>query len=91
MTTMNISLSEKMKAFVQSKVDSGDYNNASEYIRDLIRQEERKSWAMNRLREELQKGSDSPRIKVNNLQKFFDDIETEVLAELKEQGVEIKE
>lgn len=59
MTTMNISLSEKMKNFVQSKVESGDYNNASEYIRDLIRQEERKTWAIGRLEEELQKGRDS--------------------------------
>jgi antitoxin ParD1/3/4 len=91
MTTMNISLSEKMKAYVQSKVESGDYHNASEYIRDLIRQEERKSWAMGRLQEELQKGLDSgPAIKVDDLQAFFDESEKRAIEELKAEGVEIK-
>ena len=40
MATMNISLPEKMKDFVESKVESGSYGNASEYVRDLIRREQ---------------------------------------------------
>lgn len=91
MTTMNISLSEKMKAYVQSKVESGDYHNASEYIRDLIRREEQKNWAMGRLQEELQKGLDSgPSTEVDNLEALFDEIDREAIEELEGQGVEIR-
>lgn len=37
MTTMNISLPEKMKEFVDGRVEAGHYGTASEYVRDLIR------------------------------------------------------
>ena len=39
MTTMNISLPEKMKEFVDGRVEAGHYGTASEYVRDLIRQD----------------------------------------------------
>lgn len=39
MTTMNISLPEKMKAFVDGRVEAGQYGTASEYVRDLIRKD----------------------------------------------------
>lgn len=34
---MNVSLPPKMRAWVDSLVESGDYGTASEYIRDLVR------------------------------------------------------
>ena len=37
MTTMNISLPEEMKAFVDQQVREKGFMTASEYIRDLIR------------------------------------------------------
>ena len=37
MTTMNISLPERMKEFVDGRVEAGHYGTASEYVRDLIR------------------------------------------------------
>jgi antitoxin ParD1/3/4 len=37
MATMNISLPDEMKALVERRVKSGLYANASDYIRDLIR------------------------------------------------------
>ena len=39
MTTMNISLSEKLKEFVDGRVEAGHYGTASEYVRDLIRKD----------------------------------------------------
>jgi antitoxin ParD1/3/4 len=36
-TSLNISLSEALKDFVESKVASGNYTSASEYVRELIR------------------------------------------------------
>jgi antitoxin ParD1/3/4 len=38
MTTLNISLPENLKAFVEDQVASGGYSTASEYIRSLIRE-----------------------------------------------------
>jgi len=46
---MNINLSPEMEKFVQSKVDTGFYSNASEVVRDAIRrmrEEEEKVAAM---------------------------------------------
>ena len=39
MTTVNISLPEKMKEFVDGRVEAGHYGTASEYVRDLIRKD----------------------------------------------------
>ncbi len=39
MTTMNVSLPEKLKQYVDGRVEAGGYGTASEYVRDLIRQD----------------------------------------------------
>jgi len=36
MATMNVSLPEAMKAWVESLARSGRYSNSSDYVRDLI-------------------------------------------------------
>jgi len=50
MTSMNVSLPDKMKAFVEEQVAKGAYGTASEYLRELIRQDQQR-----RLREEIDK------------------------------------
>lgn len=42
MANLNISLPESMRAFVESKVERRGYGTISEYLRDLIREDERK-------------------------------------------------
>lgn len=37
MTSLNISLPEPLKAYVETKVATGDYGTPSEYVRELIR------------------------------------------------------
>ncbi len=39
MSTMNISLPESMKRFVEQQVRDGDYAGASDYVRALIRRD----------------------------------------------------
>ncbi len=39
MATMNISLPDKMKEWVEAQVATGRYANASDYVRDIIREE----------------------------------------------------
>lgn len=40
MATMNISLPDPMKSWVEEQANSGRYGNASDYVRDLIRRDQ---------------------------------------------------
>jgi putative addiction module antidote protein, CC2985 family len=42
MQTMNISLPDQLKKFVDDQVGSGRYSSVSEYVRDLIRDDEKR-------------------------------------------------
>ena len=42
MDTMNIALPESMKHFVQEQVTAGGYSSASEYVRELIRADQKR-------------------------------------------------
>ncbi len=63
MDTMNIALPEAMKQFVQEQVAKGGYSSVSEYIRELIRTDEKED-ARAALESEilrgLQSGDSSP-------------------------------
>jgi antitoxin ParD1/3/4 len=37
MATLNISMPDEMRAFIESRVSTGAYQSASDYLRDLIR------------------------------------------------------
>ena len=43
MATMNISLPDPMKAWVEDQTKDGRYSNSSDYVRDLIRREQIKA------------------------------------------------
>jgi len=47
MATMNVSLPDALKAVVETRVASGEYASASDYVRDLIRKDEeaKRKWA----------------------------------------------
>ncbi len=40
MATMNVSLPDPMKDWVEDQVKTGQYSNASDYVRDLIRRDQ---------------------------------------------------
>ena len=40
--TMNISLPETMKVFVEERIETDGYGTVSEYVRDLIRADQKK-------------------------------------------------
>lgn len=42
MDTMNIALPESMKQYVQGRVSEGGYSSVSEYVRDLIRADQKR-------------------------------------------------
>ena len=59
MATMNISVTDKMRAWVEIKVADGDYATASDCLRDLIRMRMEREQKLAALRLEIQKGVDS--------------------------------
>src|SRR5688572_11117049 len=58
METMNVALPEAMKQFVQERVSQGGYSSVSEYIRELIRSDQKRK-AEERIDALLLEGIDS--------------------------------
>ena len=59
MQSMNISLPDPLKQFVDGQVAQGRYSSASEYVRELIRADEKQK-AMEQLEAKLLEGLNSP-------------------------------
>lgn len=57
--TMNISMPDSLKAFVDERVRSGGYGSHSEYLRELVRRDEQQA-ATERLRALIADGLNSP-------------------------------
>lgn len=56
MTTMNVSLPDELRAYVDAQVVEGNYGSTSEYVRDLIRHDHDRR----QLRAALLAGASSP-------------------------------
>jgi antitoxin ParD1/3/4 len=59
MTTMNISLPEEMKAFIEARMAREGYASASEYLRTLVREAQKRN-ARQELEAKLLEGLQSP-------------------------------
>lgn len=80
MQTMNISLPDQLKAFVDHQVGSGRYSSVSEYIRNLIRDDERRA-AQEKLEVLLVEGIQSgDRTEMTRLD--WDDIRKQAIGQL---------
>ncbi len=62
MTSLNISLPEALKEYVEGQVHSGDWSTPSEYIRELIRQD--KERRLRNLEQDLLAGLKSATIEI---------------------------
>jgi len=63
MATMNVSLPDAMKDWVEGQAQTGRYSNASDYVRDLIRRDQERAdkiAAMQRLIDEAEESGVSP-------------------------------
>jgi antitoxin ParD1/3/4 len=58
MDTMNIAIPSSLKQFVQERVSGGGYGSVSEYVRELIRADQKRA-ARERIEAEVLKGLDS--------------------------------
>lgn len=59
MATMNVSLPDPMKDWVQDQIESGKFSNASDYVRDLIRQDQDRLEKLKALQDAITKGLES--------------------------------
>ncbi|HKR97149.1 MAG TPA: type II toxin-antitoxin system ParD family antitoxin [Candidatus Angelobacter sp.] len=63
MTSLNISLPEALKNYVEGQVESGDWGTPSEYIRELIRQD--KERRLKGLEQDLIAAAKGPKIEIS--------------------------
>lgn len=72
MATMNVSLPDAMKSWVEEQAQTGRYSNASDYVRDLIRRDQQRAdkiAAMQRLVDEAK----SSGISTRTVEEIFDE------------------
>ena len=77
MPTMNISLPEPMKQFVEEQVSSGGYSTVSEYIRQLVRADQK-----HKAKEKLEE------LMLEALQEPAEEVTPESWEELKREALE---
>ena len=80
MATMNVSLPAKMKEWVEEQAATGRFSNASDYVRDLIREDQERAKAIAEIQRLIDEGLESGISEI-----ILGDIRREVLAEM---GVE---
>lgn len=59
MATMNVSLPDPMKLWVEERTKGGRYSNASDYVRDLIRKDQERTEGIAELQALITQGIDS--------------------------------
>jgi len=80
MQTMNISLPEPLKAFIDGQIAEGRYSSVSEYIRELIRDDEKRK-AQERLETLLLEGLEGEETELTR--EALDAIRKEAVARIK--------
>ncbi|UMY18436.1 type II toxin-antitoxin system ParD family antitoxin [Methylobacterium organophilum] len=59
MATMNVSLPDPMKEWVEAQARTGRYSNASDYVRDLIRRDQERADRLAELQALVDQGIES--------------------------------
>ncbi|HBA44249.1 MAG TPA: type II toxin-antitoxin system ParD family antitoxin [Alphaproteobacteria bacterium] len=59
MATMNVSLPDPMKHWVEAQARTGRYSNASDYVRDLIRRDQERAVSLAQLQNAISEGIES--------------------------------
>lgn len=72
MATMNISLPDKMKEWVEQQAAGGRFANASDYVRDLIREDQERAQAIAEIQALIDEGIESG-ISDRSLDEILDD------------------
>ena len=71
MATMNVSLPDSMKAWVEAQTSEGRYSNASDYVRDLIRRDQDRQSAVAELQKLVDDGLASGSAEAVDVERFL--------------------
>ena len=85
MATMNVSLPDAMKQWVEEQVQTGRYGNSSDYVRDLVRRDQERADAVMELNRLIDEGFASGESDMT-LDEVFAEARQEALAELKNEA-----
>lgn len=59
MATMNVSLPDAMRSWIQDQLETGQYASSSDYIRDLIRRDQQRQERVRALQAAITEGLES--------------------------------
>ena len=59
MATMNVSLPDQMKSWIETRLQDGRFSNTSDYVRDLIRRDQEREEARAALQAAISEGESS--------------------------------
>jgi len=71
MATMNVSLPDPMKTWVEAQAKDGRYSNASDYVRDLIRRDQDRQQAIAELQQRVDEGIASGPARILDVEGFL--------------------
>lgn len=80
MATMNISLPDPMRDWVLAQIQTGKYSSTSDYVRDLIRQDQERRDKFERLQQAITEGLESGEAEDFNLKDFLKGMKAKHLA-----------
>ncbi len=83
MATMNVSLPDEMKDWAEAQTAGGTYANVSDYVRDLIRRDMRRTEGIARLQAEIDKGRTSPSREITDIDAYVEEIKQRTKSRLK--------
>ena len=75
MATMNISLPDPMKQWVEGQAETGRYSNASDYVRDLIRRDQERTTKIEAMQALIDEGRASG-VSGRSVEEIFADVVT---------------
>lgn len=73
MATMNVSLPDPMKSWVEARARDGRYSNVSDYVRDLIRREQARQEAVLQIQGLIDEGLESGPARDFDMSGFIED------------------
>ena len=77
---MNISLPDPMRDWIMTQIQSGKYSSTSDYVRDLIRQDQERRDKLARLQQAITEGLESGEAEDFDLKEFLKNMKAKHLA-----------
>lgn len=71
MATMNVSLPDRMKSWVEDQTKDGRYSNVSDYVRDLIRKDQERKQALTEIQSLIDEGLASGNAKPLDMEAYI--------------------